>query len=124
MKDCSDILVVEDDAGINAMIGEYLQLEGKHYRPALDGGSAIREARTKAPDLVILDLMLPDMDGFEVCRQLKNERSTDQVPIIILSALSDDESRQRGMACGAIDYLAKPFDPDRLLEAVTQHCRI
>jgi DNA-binding response OmpR family regulator len=104
------------------MIGEYLRLEGRHYRPALDGGSAIREAKTRPPDLVILDLMLPDMDGFEVCRQLKNESTTNQIPVIILSAMADEESRRRGKACGAIDFIAKPFDPDRLLEVITQHC--
>jgi putative two-component system response regulator len=65
--------------------------------------------------------MLPDIDGFEVCKQLKNEADTRLVPVIMLTALVDEASKQRGRECGASEYLTKPFDPDRLMAALSKH---
>ena len=115
------ILVVEDDREINQLVGAYAEIAGFEYRPALDGTSALREAHARIPAAVVLDLMLPDIDGFEVCKQLKNEPDTRRVPVIMLTALVDEASKQRGWECGASEYLTKPFDPDRLMAAFERH---
>jgi DNA-binding response OmpR family regulator len=117
------VLVVEDDREINELVGAYAQIAGFEYRPALDGTSALREAHARVPAAVVLDLMLPDIDGFEVCKQLKNEPDTRPVPVIMLTALVDDASRQKGRECGASEYLTKPFDPERLMDALARHTR-
>jgi len=110
-----DVLVVEDDAAINALIGAYIELAGMHPRSALDGHSAVMLVKERVPQLVVLDVMLPDTDGFEVCKELRADPRTHDVPVIMLTALTDDASRQRGLACGANEYLNKPFDPDKLM---------
>ena len=116
-----DALVVEDDAALNELVGAYVQIAGLEYRRALDGASAVREAQRRPPKLVILDIMLPDIDGFEVCRQLKSRPQTHHVPIVMLTALSQEEHRKRGLECGAVDYITKPFDPDKLIAVIRQH---
>jgi DNA-binding response OmpR family regulator len=115
------VLVVEDDREINELVGAYAQIAGFEYRPALDGTSALREAHLRVPTAVVLDLMLPDIDGFEVCQKLKHEPDTRPVPVIMLTALSDESSRRRGHECGASEYLTKPFDPDQLMAALSRH---
>jgi len=117
----ASVLVVEDDREINELVGAYVQIGGFEYRKALDGQTALTDALARTPSAVILDLMLPDIDGFEVCRRLKREDATRDVPVIMLTALGDDKSRALGRACGAIEYMVKPFDPDRLLEALAKH---
>jgi DNA-binding response OmpR family regulator len=115
------LLVVEDDPELNQLVGAYAQLCGLEYRAALSGHAALREAAVRPPTLVILDLMLPDLDGFEVCRRLKDHPRLRAVPVIILSALGGEEERERGRTCGADDYVTKPFDPDRLMQTITRH---
>ena len=115
-----DVLVVEDDPEINELVGAYAQLAGFEYRRALDGASAFAEVSRRPPSLIVLDVMLPDLDGFEICRRLKSTPSAG-VPVIFLTALYDEASRRRGMECGAADYLTKPFDPDRLIESLERH---
>ncbi len=115
------VLVVEDDQDINTLVGAYVQLCGFEYRKALDGTTALREAHSRKPSLVILDLMLPDVDGFEVCKQLKDADDTCDVPIVMLTAMTSDEHRQKGLACGAVEYLTKPFEPDQLMQSITQY---
>ncbi len=116
-----DVLVVEDDREINELVGAYVQIAGFEYRSALDGASAIAEAREKLPSLIVLDLMLPDTDGFEVCRKLKSEEQTSHIPIVMLTALSDEEHQRKGRECGASEYITKPFDPDRLMAAIKEN---
>lgn len=113
------VLVVEDDREINALVGAYAQICGFEYRSALDGNSALHEAQRDPPNAVILDLMLPDIDGFEICRRLRQDLGLTTVPIIILSALSGETEKQRGKECGADEYLTKPFDPDQLIKTLT-----
>ncbi len=113
-----DILVVEDDAQLNELVCAYVQIAGFAPRPALDGGSALREAAAHSPALVILDLMLPDIDGFEVCRRLKSAPATARVPVLMLTALNQEDARRRGLEAGAAAYMTKPFDPDELMEAI------
>ena len=115
------ILVVEDDKEINELIGAYTEIAGFEYRPALDGTTALREAHARLPDAVVLDLMLPDIDGFEICQRLKGDSDTKHVPVIILTALGGEANRQKGQACGAAEYLLKPFDPDRLMQTLSRH---
>jgi DNA-binding response OmpR family regulator len=115
------VLVVEDDPEVNELVGTYAQIAGFEYDSALTGGSALEKARAHAPVLIILDVMLPDLDGFEVCRQLKLEQRTRKIPVVMLTALDGDEYRNRGCQCGAVEFLTKPFDPDRLMDAIRQH---
>src|SRR4026208_1804778 len=118
-----DVLVVEDDREINELVGAYVQIAGFEYLSALDGASALSQARLHHPSLIVLDLMLPDTDGFEICRKLKSEQRTAKVPIVMLTALNQDENRKRGMACGACAYMTKPFDPDQLMAAIQDNAR-
>jgi DNA-binding response OmpR family regulator len=117
----ADVLVVEDDAEINRLVGAYVEISGCKYRAALDGASAMAQFRAITPDMVILDVMLPDLDGFEICRRVRAEQNGNRVVVIMLTALADDASRKKGMACGADEYLTKPFDPDRLISALGKY---
>ena len=116
-----DLLVVEDDPDLNEIVGAYVEMAGFRYRSALTGGAALAEIGRSAPAAIVLDLMLPDMSGFDVCRHVKQAGATCHIPIIILSALDSPESRKRGADCGAEEYLAKPFDPDVFLKAISRH---
>jgi DNA-binding response OmpR family regulator len=115
------LLVVEDDPELNELVGAYARICGFEYRAALNGNSALQEAARRPPALVILDLMLPDLDGFEVCRRFKSNPQLRSVPVIILSALGGEEERERGRSCGAAEYVTKPFDPDRLMQTIARH---
>ena len=117
----SSVLVVEDDPEINALIGAYVELCGYEYRAALDGTAAVAEAQRRPPAAVILDLMLPGLNGFEVCRHLRQSPATTRTPIIILSALGDPSSRERTKANGADEHLVKPFDPDEFMTVLKSH---
>jgi two-component system OmpR family response regulator len=112
------VLVVEDDPEINELVGAYVQIAGFEYESALNGTQAVEKARATRPALIVLDVMLPDFDGFEVARRLKGESHTREIPIVMLTALDRDEYRQKGKTAGAVDYLTKPFDPDRLMDAI------
>lgn len=112
------VLVVEDDREVNELVGAYVRLAGFDYHCALDGASALRQAECQRPCLIVLDVMLPDLDGFEVCRRLKDQQPTSRIPILMLTALDREEYRQRSRACGAVAYLTKPFDPDQLMAAM------
>src|ERR1044071_7983635 len=106
------ILVVEDDRRIRDLLRRGLIFEGYTVEAAEDGESALRNARDKLPDAVILDLMLPGMDGLEVCKRL---RSASNVPILILTARDTVPDRVTGLDAGADDYMVKPFAFDELL---------
>ena len=116
-----DVLVVEDDPEINELVGAYAQIAGFEYRRALDGASAFEEVSRRTPSVIVLDVMLPDFDGFEICRRLKSYATSADVPVIFLTALFDDASRRRGLECGAAEYLTKPFDPDQLIQLLERH---
>ena len=102
-----NILVVEDDRNISDLIRMYLEKEGFDVRIAYDGGKAVEEFDREAPDMVLLDIMLPVMDGWSVCAKI---RETSKVPIIMLTAKSEDADKLMGFECGADDYLTKPFN--------------
>lgn len=117
------VLVVEDDQDINFLVGAYVQLCGYEYRSALNGTRALEEAHARLPALVILDLMLPDVDGFEVCKRLKAAADTKSVPIVMLTAMTGEANRERGLALGAAAYLNKPFVPDQLIKVIEEHAK-
>ncbi len=117
----NDVLVVEDDPEINELIGAYAQLAGFGYRAAHSGGTALNEVRRRAPSVIVLDVMLPDLDGFEVCRLVKTGPDACSVPVIMLTALDGEKPRSMGRQCGAVEFITKPFDPERLMESITRH---
>lgn len=112
MMNKPNILVVEDDRAIRNLITTTLETQGYHYRTAETGGGAIAEAVSAGPDVVILDLGLPDMDGVDIIRKI---RSWSVAPIIVVSARSEDKDKIQALDAGADDYLTKPFSVDELL---------
>ena len=110
------ILIVEDDKNIMTGLVDNLELEGYKTIIARDGKEALRQAREKAPDLIILDIMLPRLNGFEVCKELKLQGVT--APIIILSARAQEADKVLGLELGADDYITKPFSPRELVVRV------
>jgi CheY-like chemotaxis protein len=113
------ILVVEDQDSIRRMIEALVQARGYEVTAVASGTKAIDVAATEPPDLVLLDLMLPGQyDGFEVCRRLRDDPSTRRVPVVIISALDDEQSRKRAADAGATAYYTKPFSPIALLKEI------
>lgn len=112
------ILIVEDDRDIVEMVEYNLQEEGYATVSALNGEDGVNLARSEQPDLIILDIMLPVVDGFEVCRTLKSDDSTSRIPIIILSAKSQETDKVVGLELGADDYVTKPFSPRELIARI------
>ncbi len=110
-----NILVVEDDRNISDLIHMYLVKEGFDVRIAGDGGRAIEEFQRQAPDLILLDIMLPVMDGWAVCAKV---RETSKVPIIMLTAKSEVFDRIQGLEMGADDYIVKPFEMKELIARI------
>ncbi len=109
------ILVVEDEANIASFVAVYLKQAGFEVMVARNGSEALAKAGTEAPTLIILDLMLPDLDGIEVCRRI---RQRSDVPILMLTARDDDVDKIIGLEVGADDYLTKPFNPRELVARV------
>jgi DNA-binding response OmpR family regulator len=114
-KDQKQILVIEDDLNTANLIVLYLKREGFGALQAGNGEAGLALAKRQRPDLVILDLMLPRMDGWEVCRQL---RKTSEVPVIMLTARGEEMDRVSGLTLGADDYMVKPFSPRELVARV------
>ncbi len=109
------ILVVDDEPGILNLVTSYLKAEGYDYQTAADGLSALKAARTYQPDLIVLDIMLPGMDGIEV---LSNLRRESDVYVIMLTAKSEETDKVVGLSVGADDYLTKPFSPRELMARI------
>ena len=114
----SKILIVEDEVAIADLEKDYLELSGFDVEVANDGLIGSQKAMEEDYNLVILDLMLPGMDGFEICRKLREEKNT---PIIMVSAKKDDIDKIRGLGLGADDYMTKPFSPSELVARVKAH---
>jgi DNA-binding response OmpR family regulator len=106
------VLVVDDEANIREVLSQYLALDGYVVAQAADGAEALRLAQSAPPDLIILDLMLPGIDGLEVCRRL---RASSAVPILMLTARSDEADKIEGFRAGSDDYVTKPFSPREVL---------
>jgi len=114
----SRVLIVEDDSDIAELVARYLDKAGFSTERAASGREALQTIAAKPPDLVILDLMLPHVDGLEVCRLVRASDATAAVPIIMLTARAEESERIVGLELGADDYLAKPFSPNELVARV------
>jgi two-component system alkaline phosphatase synthesis response regulator PhoP len=112
------ILIVEDEQEIAQLVKLYLEKDGFRASVAKSGVEALMLVKSGSPDLVILDLMLPEMDGIEVCKRLRNAPDTSLLPIIMLTAKSDESDTIIGLELGADDYVTKPFSPKALLARV------
>ncbi|NDZ14063.1 DNA-binding response regulator [Variovorax sp. WS11] len=114
------LLMIEDDARLAQMVGEYLTQSGFGFHHALDGASGLEMLQQRSPDLVILDLMLPDTDGLEVCRRIRAlpNHALAKVSVLMLTAKGDPMDRIIGLEIGADDYLPKPFEPRELLARI------
>ena len=113
------LLMIEDDARLANMVSEYLRQAGFDFKHALDGASGLAALHKSPPALVVLDLMLPDMDGLEICRRIRGiGGAVGKTPILMLTAKGDPMDRVIGLEVGADDYLAKPFEPRELLARI------
>jgi len=112
------ILIIEDERDILDLVRHYLEKEGYRTRTATDGAAGLAAARQEHPDLIVLDLMLPGMDGLELCKKLRAESPTSLTPVIMLTAKADETDRVVGLELGADDYLTKPFSPKELVARV------
>jgi DNA-binding response OmpR family regulator len=114
-KMTAPILIIEDDRNTAALIATYLEREGFVTQTVHDGGEALARARREPPGFVVLDVMLPQIDGWEICREL---RKLSDVPILMLTAREEEIDRVLGLSLGADDYVVKPFSPRELVERV------
>lgn len=112
------VLIVEDEESIAELEKDYLELSGFEVTVAKDGESGLNLALSQDFNMIILDLMLPGVDGFEICRQVREQKNT---PIIIVSARKEDIDKIRGLGLGADDYMTKPFSPSELVARVKAH---
>lgn len=122
-SDCS-ILIVDDVPENLKLLASILRSKGHAVRVAPSGELALRSVEHKAPDLILLDIRMPGIDGFEVCRRLKSDPDTESIPVIFLSAQHDDEHRIRGFREGAADFVTKPFSAEEVCARVQTHLRL
>jgi putative two-component system response regulator len=118
------ILVIEDNHDSLKLITNILVAEGYQVRPADSGELALASVEAMPPELILLDVLMPGMDGFEVLRRLKAREETSDIPVIILSAITEVEQRVQGLNLGAVDFISKPFQPDELLARVRTHMEL
>ena len=114
----SRILIIEDEVSIAELEKDYLELSGFEVEIENDGDRGLQRSLTENFDLILLDLMLPGTDGFEICKQIRSTRNT---PVIIVSAKKDDIDKIRGLGLGADDYITKPFSPSEMVARVKAH---
>jgi signal transduction histidine kinase len=118
------ILIVDDNPTNLSVLSEALASEGWRFRVAVDGESAIAQARRNPPELMLLDVQMPGIDGFETCRRLKANPATQNIPIIFTTALADTESKIKGFSLGAVDYIPKPFAQAEVIARVRVHLQL
>jgi two-component system sensor histidine kinase/response regulator len=119
-----EILIVDDVPGNLNFVSDILYNEGFRIVVATNGEDAIEITREKHPDLILLDIAMPVLDGYEVCRILKDDDSTREIPIIFLTAKGEDEDILKGFECGAVDYVSKPFNTSELISRVKTHLEL
>jgi two-component system phosphate regulon response regulator PhoB len=117
------VLIIDDERDLLELVGANLSREGFEVLTAPDGAAGLELARRKAPNLIILDLMMPGMDGLEVCQQIRRMNGTRMIPIIILTAKAAEADRVVGLELGADDYVTKPFSPRELVARVKAQIR-
>ncbi len=124
MTDAPNILIVDDTPANLRLLSGILKEEGYKVRPAPSGPLALAAAQSSPPDLILLDINMPDMNGYEVCRQLKTDEELEHIPVIFLSALSETEDKLRAFEAGGVDYITKPFRYEEVRARVETHLRI
>jgi len=112
------ILVVDDEIYIVHILDFSLGMEGYEVLTALDGEQALERLKSDKPDLIVLDIMMPKLDGYEVCRTIKTNPATQHIPVILLSAKGRNVDQKMGFDVGADDYITKPFSPRKLVERI------
>ena len=117
----ADILIVDDTPVNLRLLSQILDEQGYQTRPVPDGRLALAAAQAKPPDLVLLDIRMPDMDGYQVCAQLKDDARTKDIPIIFISALDAVEDKVKAFTVGGVDYITKPFHVEEVLARVRTH---
>jgi len=127
MSDATDkprILIVDDVARNLQVLGEILDQAGYEVTAALSGSQALEAVQNDKPDLILLDVMMPELDGFEVCRALKQDPATSAIPVIFLTARTETDAVVKGFAIGAVDYVTKPVNREELLARVRLHLEL
>ena len=119
-----EILVVDDTPASLRLLTELLAKEGYRIRPASDGALALKSVAAKAPELVLLNVSMPDMDGYEVCRRLKADEKSSRIPVIFISSFGDTQQKVAGFEAGGVDYITKPFETEEVLARVRTHLRL
>ncbi len=122
--DSVSILIVDDNPNNLRVLNSILVQAGYKVRPALSGEIALRSIESRVPDLVLLDIRMPDMDGYEVCRRLKANAKTQDIPIIFISALQEAKDKVGAFHAGAVDYIIKPFQLEEVLARVKAHSEL
>ena len=117
----SNILIVDDQAANLQMLSDMLKSKGHKVRPVLSGRLALSAAENDPPDLILLDIMMPEMDGYEVCRRLKEHDALNHVPVIFISVLDETADKVRGFQVGGVDYITAPFQSEEVLARVEAH---
>ncbi len=117
----ADILIVDDKPANLRLLSQMLVENGYQVRPAPDGSVALAAARAQPPDLILLDIRMPDMDGYQVCKHLKADASTRDIPIIFISALTETQDKVKAFAVGGVDYVTKPLQFQEVLARVKTH---
>ena len=112
------ILLVDDEPSIVKMVGKRLEVEGFEVLIATDGQDGLDKARAESPDLIVLDLMLPKLNGYEICTMLKQDSRYQKIPIVLFTAKAQEKDEKIGMECGANAYVRKPFRAQELLEKI------
>ena len=112
------VLVADDEEDIKAVIGMFLETQGYEVVTSYDGLDTLERAREIKPDVILMDIMMPVVDGIEATRQLKASAETRDIPVIMLTAAAQSEMVRKAMQAGAFDYISKPFEPEQVQEAI------
>jgi len=116
-----NILIVDDTPENLTVLRQILHEQGYRVRPALSGEIALKTIQADRPDLILLDIVMPGMDGYEVCAELKADKTTRDIPVIFISALKEIEDKMRAFSKGGVDYISKPFQAEEILARVKTH---
>lgn len=118
------LLIIDDEAANIQVISDFLETQGIEIMMAKNGADGISRALKGQPDLILLDIRMPDMDGYEVCHQLKSDKSTKEIPIIFMTGLTELDDKLKAFAVGGVDYITKPFQESELLARVSVHLQM
>ncbi len=125
MSDATPFILIVDDNPTNlSVLSKALKLAGYKVRVAMDGEDALAQVERNSPELILLDIQMPKVDGFETCRRLQGNPATQGIPVIFMTALADTENKVKGLSLGAVDYITKPFEQEEVLARVKVHWRL